>query len=640
MSAHMDTSENVSDTDVTFLRQVVTDLMAKQEYSSALFWSDKVCCISSYDPQDILIQARCLYHLREFHRAIHLIKSRKLHENNLAGVHLAAKCHFMAKENKEAFQVISDFETVHLRPPSGDDNNNKSIFGCSSTGSKLRSSLNASCGHDISSFNITKHDATANSSKPDPQQNEEMKWKSSLALLKGQIYEASDNRGIASQCFKEALHYNIFNFEAFQSLVRHQMLSLSEEKELLSLIPPEHKLTHCLYSSLLKKYSQPSDPNVTHPCVERLQNNIDILTAKAESLYYNCDYFACLKITTEVLERDLYNTTCLPIHIACLMELKKTVELFGLAHKLVDLYPESPISWHAVGCYYLMINKTEPARRYLSKATTLDPVFGPAWLLYGHSFAVESEHDQAMAAYFKASHLMKGCHLPLLYIGLEYGVTDNTKLAEKFFNQALIIAPKDPFVLHELGVVSFQNQDYDSALKHFSQALDIIKYKKEVTRLPEKWEPLLNNMGHVLRKLKKYEEALDFHKQAMILSPQNASSYSAIGFVYALMMNWNLAVEYFHKALGLKREDQFSSQMLSQSIEHLINSMTPLKEESPPYSSAHLTAVDSEMNAVDGKTASSTSTPQSSATVTGVTTRRRRKSGREPEVVEMDVSTE
>ena len=133
--------------------------------------------------------------------------------------------------------------------------------------------------------------------------------------------------------------------------------------------------------------------------------------------------------------------------------------MFDLAHKLVDLYPESSTAWYAVGCYYLMISKTDAARRFLSKATTLDSVFGPAWLLYGHSFAIESEHDQAMAAYFKASHLMKGCHLQLLYIGLEYGLTDNTKLEEKFFNQAQVIAPYDPFVIHELGVIAYQNQE-------------------------------------------------------------------------------------------------------------------------------------------------------------------------------------
>jgi len=49
------------------------------------------------------------------------------------------------------------------------------------------------------------------------------------------------------------------------------------------------------------------------------------------------------------------------------------------------------------------------------------------------------------------------CHLPLLYVGLEYGLTNNSKLAERFFNQALTIAADDPYVLHEIGVIAFQS---------------------------------------------------------------------------------------------------------------------------------------------------------------------------------------
>ena len=153
----------------------------------------------------------------------------------------------------------------------------------------------------------------------------------------------------------------------------------------------------------------------------------------------------------------------------------------------------------------------------------------------------------AMAAYFKASHLMKGCHLPLLYIGLEYGLTDNIKLAEKFFNQAIKIAPDDPFVLHELGVIAFQNQEYESAYKNFLLALDLVKSKRDTSCLPDKWESLLNNLGHVCRKLKKYDEALEYHKQALLLLPQNYSSYAAIAFVYSLMWKWDESVDYYHK---------------------------------------------------------------------------------------------
>lgn len=61
-----------------------------------------------------------------------------------------------------------------------------------------------------------------------------------------------------------------------------------------------------------------------------------------------------------------------------------------------------------------------------------------------------------MAAYFRAQQIMRGCHLPLLYIGVESGLTKNIELAEKFFNQAMSIAPLDVNILHELGVIKFE----------------------------------------------------------------------------------------------------------------------------------------------------------------------------------------
>ncbi|CAG2068432.1 unnamed protein product, partial [Timema podura] len=86
------------------------------------------------------------------------------------------------------------------------------------------------------------------------------------------------------------------------------------------------------------------------------------------------------------------------------------------------------------------------------------------------------------------------CHLPLLYIGLEYGLTNNIKLADKFFQQALTIAPNDPFVIHEMGVIAFQNQDYEEAERHFEDALKKVQTINEPV-LAEKWEALLNNLG-------------------------------------------------------------------------------------------------------------------------------------------------
>ena len=43
----------------------------------------------------------------------------------------------------------------------------------------------------------------------------------------------------------------------------------------------------------------------------------------AERLYYNCDFQECHRITSSVISKDPYNSPCLPLHIAVLVELKK-----------------------------------------------------------------------------------------------------------------------------------------------------------------------------------------------------------------------------------------------------------------------------------------------------------------------------
>jgi len=171
---------------------------------------------------------------------------------------------------------------------------------------------------------------------------------------------------------------------------------------------------------------------------------------------------------------------------------------------------------------------------------------------------------------------MPGCHLPLLYIGVEYGLPNNVKLAEKFFSQALQIAPEDPFVLHELGVTCFQNGDFDTAEKHMLKALKQVQSVKQST-LSSQWESLLNNLGHSARKLGKLEEALDFHQQALVLKPMTSSTYAAIGYVQTLMQKYFDAVESFHQALSLKRDDAFSTTMLNNVVEHLKDDIIPFE---------------------------------------------------------------
>lgn len=115
----------------------------------------------------------------------------------------------------------------------------------------------------------------------------------------------------------------------------------------------------------------------------------------------------------------------MPLHIACMYHLSYLhSKLFVLAHELVDKEPENPISWYAVGVYYLSSNRWSQARQYFrlaiaiqerrfvltsrSKTSLMDPRFGPAWIAFAHTFALEGEHDHAVTAYSTCARMFVG----------------------------------------------------------------------------------------------------------------------------------------------------------------------------------------------------------------------------------------
>lgn len=60
-----------------------------------------------------------------------------------------------------------------------------------------------------------------------------------------------------------------------------------------------------------------------------------------------------------------------------------------------------------------------------------------------------------------------------------------------------------------------------------------------------------------------------------MLCPQTASTYSAIAYVHSLLGNLMDAVNWFHKALGLRRDDTFSTTMLNYVLEYLADDEIP-----------------------------------------------------------------
>lgn len=361
------------------------------------------------------------------------------------------------------------------------------------------------------------------------------------------------------------------------------MLTSAEEANLVSSLRfgVENGWLSSFYSCLIKKYDKaenieskfaelerlPGDLNSQETSVSySLKNNADLIACKAE-YYHQCgEYQKCFELTTSLFERDPFHLKCTLVHIATAMELGHKNELYLMACNLVKDYPQKAISWFAVGCYYYCIRQFDQSRRYFSKATSLDGTFAPAWIGFGNAFAAKDESDQAMAAFRTCARLFPGCHLPTLYIGLEYMRTHSYKIAEQFFMQAKRICPTDPLVYHELGVVSYKTQEYEKAVRWFEKTLSLVPLP-----LTETWEPTLVNMAHALRKLRRYVHAIKSYEKALDLSSRNVSTYAGLGYTYHLQNKFDDAIHLYHKALALKPDHQFCGEMLNIALDDAIN---------------------------------------------------------------------
>ncbi|TYI96210.1 hypothetical protein E1A91_D01G055200v1 [Gossypium mustelinum] len=411
-------------------------------------------------------------------------------------------------------------------------------------------------------------------------EDREMNISSAICFLRGKAYEALENRAQARQWYKAAIKADPLCYEALECLVENHMLTCEEETSLLSSLQfgPEDGWLSSFYSCLIKKYDKENVVEAKFKELEKessktdlssqslmctLKDNTDLLACKAE-YYHQCgEYQKCFELTSTLLEKDPFHLKCTLVHLAAAMELGNSNELYLMACNLVKDYPQKALSWFAVGCYYYCIKKYDQSRRYFSKSTSLDGTFAPAWIGFGNAYAVREEGDQAMSAYRTAARLFPGCHLPTLYIGMEYMRTHSFKLAEQgiafqFIMQAKAICPADPLVYNELGVVAYHMKEYNQAVWWFEKTLALIP-----NPLSEMWEPTVVNLAHAYRKLKMFREAISFYEKALTLSTKSLSTYAGLAYTYHLQDNFTSAITYYHKALWLKPDDPFCTEMLN-----------------------------------------------------------------------------
>lgn len=379
----------------------------------------------------------------------------------------------------------------------------------------------------------------------------------------------------------DAVRIDVQCFEAFDQLMKNSLLSPDEEWAFLESLEFDSITTDgtdssqeaaqfakMLYTTRLSKYKNPAEfSNAVESLSQHynLDSNPDLLLSKAELLFTQCRFKQALAITSSVLDTDQYNFSFLPLHLACLHELHQTNTLFLLSHRLADLHPEEPATWLAVGVYYLSISQIAEARRFFSKASMMNPHFGPAWIGFAHTFALEGEHDQAISAYGTAARLFQGTHLPQLFLGMQHLQLNNLTLAHEYLTTAHNLCRTDPLLLNELGVVFYHLDHLAESVHIFHQALAIAK---EIDSDPKAWLATRANLGHAYRRQHQWSLALaEFEEVLRQGGQRDAHIFSAKGIVLLEMGRCWDAIVALHEALAVSPQDPVATDLLARALE-------------------------------------------------------------------------
>ena len=487
-------------------------------------------------------------------------------DHSLPCRYLAAHCQIKQSRFDEALSILGEKDPTHL------------ISAPSKSRRKLQPDITSS--RDSYGKKLDRPDRAKKTEAKTKAEEEDTKFEASMCYLRGICYAKQNAFDRAKECYKDAVQIDIQCFEAFDQLMKNSLMSPDEEWEFLesldfdSIPSPDSSKSQeaaqfikMLYTIRLSKYKNPTDftnARETLATHYHLSENQDILIAKADLLFTQCRFRDALAVTSAILEADEYNFVVYPVHLACLHELGETNALFLLSHRLADLHPEEPATWLAVGVYYLSISKIAEARRYFSKASMMDPHFGPAWIGFAHTFAAEGEHDQAISAYSTAVRLFQGTHLPQLFLGMQNLQLNNMTLAQEYLNTAHDLCSTDPLVLNELGVVFYHLDHLVPAIQLFSQALTLAV---EVDADPKAWIATRANLGHAYRRQGNWEYALKEFDEVVRQGGKDCGMFCAKGLVLLELGHPWEAICAFHEALGIQAQDPVATDLLGRALE-------------------------------------------------------------------------
>jgi len=554
------------------LRKLIQESFQKHLYATAIFYADKLVNLSQCMEEDLYTLAECYFKNREFRRVLHLLRKHSKITNGDARLKLLAAQSLMeCRDWEECLRYLEE---------------------------------NTSAG------------------------DEDSKMASVFALLRGKVYEVTENQENALIWYEKAVQLDPYCHEALDRLIGNHLLTLEKEVSLLEslhLHEEDEWLRH-LYAAKLA--AARCCPSVSAPpaaaTLEKAGSGMHAAAAAGmqtqdprsltevpdsgameQKIWWGRGRQRRLRQATlgENFALDEYPMPCLPSALVqnghalaaqstrCFYE--GDYESCYLISKRVledDPYHLATLPVHIASL--VMLDMKNVVFYVAHQLVNAYPGAAVAWFCAGCYYYMIKKYEHARRFFHKALALDHNFAPAWIAYGHAFAHHDESDQALAAYRTASRLFPGSHLPWLFIGMEYVRTNSLQLAQqclecartlmpvdphiwneigvvafhkKNYSKACDLLLQALQLASAPH--ETFCSNLGHAFLKCRAYDRALEAFRQAVQLNPRSAPVLSGIAFTLQLQGKLDEAIEYYHRVLSMQRDDVFANEMLNYAVQ-------------------------------------------------------------------------
>lgn len=289
------------------------------------------------------------------------------------------------------------------------------------------------------------------------------------------------------------------------------------------------------------KFSLP-DAIATFSALPQPQRETPWVLAQLGKAHYEAgDYRASEACFGRLLKLVPSRVEDMEIYSTVLWHLKKESTLTYLCRNLQDSHFESPQTWVAVGNAFSLAREHDQAIAAFKRATQIDPKFSYAWTLMGHEYIANEAYDAALASFRHSVSVDRRAYAGWYGLGKVYQCMGKMEDAERHYRIAANINPSNSTLLVCIGVVLERLRNKKGALANFTKALELAP-ESALARFKK---------ARVLMHMKYYDDALSELEILRNQAPDEANVWFLLGKCFKGLGERGEALKAFTTALNL-----------------------------------------------------------------------------------------